>query len=184
MSAARTTVVVLLSLALLATAVPASADHTVPDSLRFTATFPWRVAEHPDAVEGIAPWNEMAGTDVFVIDNDDPQVVWGEAWRTDPPMNSAKYPGRNDQVCLIGLLPRQTIYVAQHELGHCLGFQDHRVGDTPYRGVMSYLDWPVGGPSTWWGEADQEMMRDWLWDEAFRRRYRYEWSGRSPPRRR
>ena len=178
MSAARTTVIVLLTAALLATALPASADHTVPDSLRFKATFPWRVAPHPDAVEGIAPWNEMAGTDVFVIDGDDPQVTWGEAWKTDPPMNSAKWPGRNGQVCLIGLLPRQTIYVAQHELGHCLGFQDHRVDDVPYRGVMSYSEWPVRGESAWWGAADQEMMRDWLWDEAFRRRYRYEWSGR------
>ena len=176
MNAPRTTVIVLLTAALLATALPASADHAVPDSLRFKATFPWRVAPHPDAVEGIAPWNDLAGTDVFVIDGDDPQVVWGEAWKTN--RNSARYPGGNDEVCFIGLLPRQTIYVSQHELGHCLGFQDHRVGDTPYRGVMSYLDWPVGGPSTWWGEADQEMMRDWLWAEAFRRRYRYEWSGR------
>ena len=178
MNAPRTTVIVLLTAALLATALPASADHAVPDSLRFKATFPWRVAPHPDAVEGIAPWNDLAGTDVFVIDNDDPQVVWGEAWRTDPPMNSARWPGRNGQVCLIGLLPRQTIYVAQHELGHCLGFQDHRVGDTPYVGVMSYSEWPVRGESAWWGAADRRMMSEWRLNELGRRRYGYQWSGR------
>ena len=178
MNAARTTVIVLLTAALLATAVPASADHTVPDSLRFKATFPWRVAEHPDAEEGIAPWNEMAGTDVFVIDNDDPQVTWGEAWRTDPPMNSAFYPGGNDEVCFIGLLPDQTIYVAQHELGHCLGFQDHRVDDVPYVGVMSYSEWPVRGESAWWGADDRRMMSEWRLNELGRRRYGYQWSGR------
>ena len=48
-----------------------------PGLAPFQATFPWRVAEHPDAEEGIAPWNDLAGTDVFVIDGDDPQVVWG-----------------------------------------------------------------------------------------------------------
>ena len=181
MTAPRTTVIVLLTAALLATSIPASADHTVPDSLRFTATLPWRVASHPDAVEGIAPWNEMAGTDVFVIDNDrDPQVVWGEAWKTG--WNSVRWPGSNGQVCFIGLLPDQVVYVAQHELGHCLGFQDHRnvdyCGDPTYFGVMSYCEWPVRGESAWWGEADQEMMRDWLWDEAFRRRYQYKWGGR------
>ena len=162
---------------LLTVAIPASADHTVPDSLRFKATFPWRVAEHPDAKEAIAPWNELAGQTILVIDNRNPQIVWGEAWKLDPPLNSAMYPGRNDQTCFIGLLPYQTIYVAQHELGHCLGFQDHRVDDVPYRGVMSYSEWPVRGPSAWWGSYDQKMMSNWLWDEAFRRRYRYKWSG-------
>ena len=157
-----------------AVAVPASADHMVPDSLRFRATFPWRVAPHPtvDVQEAIAPWNDLAGTDVFVINDRDPQVVWGEAWKLDPPRNSAKYPGGNDQVCLIGLLPRQTIYVFQHELGHCLGFQDHRVGDTPYRGVMASSDWPVRGETRWWKGDDRRMMSDWRLDELGRRRGR------------
>lgn len=119
----------------------------------------------PAVIDGpavIAPWNRLAGWQLFALSCEHPDVTYvGDrvTWVETTYRQSFTH-------CRIHYASPMT-KVHQHEIGHCLGFADHVApgGDDSrwvnaqqcagYRGVMSYCDW---NGQAWFGDDDRAML--------------------------
>lgn len=131
------------------------------------------------------PWNQLAGWRLFTINGaDKPNVVFRPDMPVDHERDAWVQPiyRRNGSYrrCIIHYKPVTVarfmdLWAFRHELGHCLGFADHVMGDeilqpdsvqctrpdrprySAYRGVMSYCVW--WRRDLWFGGEDRRMMR-------------------------
>lgn len=113
----------------------------------------------------IAPWNGLAGWELFVLSCDAPDITFSPAAAT---WVEADYE-RPFTRCRIHYSTASTM-IQRHEIGHCLGFADHVrpweqgpdkwVGEKPcgdYAGVMSYCTW---NEQHWFGDDDFLMLAE------------------------
>lgn len=164
----------------MAGALPASADH-IPIGRWPAAKMVITVETEPgiDVAAVVKPWNDMAGKVLLkpvpagiradILWSPSADVTWVD-W------NHNKNGSMTD--CRIHYRSN-TVWIMQHEMGHCLGFGDHtrlpdsygRTGlrqcnkpDEPnysaYRGVMAYCGWSSSAYRDWrwFGPADIDMM--------------------------
>ncbi|HSX19448.1 MAG TPA: hypothetical protein VLE91_04965 [Candidatus Saccharimonadales bacterium] len=122
----------------------------------------------------IAPWNKLAGWDLFIPSDDvsgaDISFVPNNTTRVQPaPDFKASYSG-----CKININPKdyKLTMEAQHEIGHCLGLVDFVTTGTDtknyvnpqkcddpsklYLGVMSYCSWEDS--RFWFGAHDRKLL--------------------------
>jgi hypothetical protein len=159
---------------LTAGAAPASAHHLFAEEAGFERTSTVRVARTAgidvDAV--IAPWNRIAGRQLFAVVDSGAQITFQRAavtWVQPSTSYTSRY-----TACTVHYA-ETTPYTLSHELGHCLGFADHinaaalnahyinpAVCDAltnafynSYKGVMSYCSWNTGAA---FGREDRAML--------------------------